>query len=227
MRTTLAAALALLWVAASASAHRLDEYLQASMISIEKDRVEVGIRLTPGVQVCPRVLADIDTNSDGIISAPEQAAYAQRVLRDLSLAIDGKPLQPRLVSSTFAKIDDMKEGLGEIVLAFDAQLPAGPSDRRLTFENHHQRPMAAYLANCLFPSEPDIRIMAQSRSDDQSVYQLDYTQASRHPTANASASSATIRVWLGADAIVLLVGLAYLGRRRATAKVYGDSSANQ
>ena len=59
--------------------------------------------LTPGVAVFPIVLASIDTNADGVISETEQRAYAERVLRDLSLTIDGDRLTPRLVSINFQR----------------------------------------------------------------------------------------------------------------------------
>ena len=71
------------------AAHRLDEYLQATVISLEKDRVEASLRLTPGVAVSATVLAAVDANSDGAINDGEQRAYAQRVLHDLSLTVDG------------------------------------------------------------------------------------------------------------------------------------------
>jgi len=34
-----------------ASAHRVDEYLQATRLSIDLDRVEVEINLTPGIDL--------------------------------------------------------------------------------------------------------------------------------------------------------------------------------
>src|SRR5205085_9215508 len=91
-------------------AHRLDEYLQATLLSVEKDLIVAQIRLTPGVAVFPVVLASIDADADGVLSDTEQNAYAARVLRDLSFAIDGHPLQLRLVSAKFANIEDMMEG---------------------------------------------------------------------------------------------------------------------
>ncbi len=85
MKTRLfAAGVILLLVGAPASAHRLDEYLQATTISVEKDRVQAEIRLTPGLAVFRRVLAYIDTDANGVISGAEQRAYAERVRLDLS-----------------------------------------------------------------------------------------------------------------------------------------------
>jgi hypothetical protein len=101
-------------VATVASAYRLDEYLQAATFALQGNHVEVQMRLTPGVEVYGRVLAAIDTNGDGVISGAEQQGYAEQVSRDLSLKIDDRPLQLRLISSTFPKLEEMKEGLGDI-----------------------------------------------------------------------------------------------------------------
>src|ERR1041384_2448101 len=110
MRLSLAAAGAILLSAGTPGyGHRLDEYLQATMFSVEKDRVGAQVRLTPGVAVFPAVLAVIDADADGIISDAERRAYAERVLRDLSLTIDGERLRLRLVSIKFAQIGEMKE----------------------------------------------------------------------------------------------------------------------
>jgi hypothetical protein len=166
----------LIALAAPARAHQLDEYVQASKISVGKDRVTVELRLTPGVKVLSRVLAAIDPDGDGIVSPAEQRAYAERVRSDLSLTLDGMRLPLRLVALGFPGIDEMKEGLGEIRLDFDAVVPAGASKRRLTFENHHQRDVAVYLANALIPQDADIRITAQRRSYEQASFTLDYTQ---------------------------------------------------
>ncbi|MBV9155763.1 MAG: hypothetical protein JO097_05855 [Acidobacteriaceae bacterium] len=90
MRTKLAAVVAMvLSVGLPVSAHRLDEYLQAILLSLEKDRVQGYMRLIPGVAVSSAVLAKIDTNADGLISESERRSYAERVLRDLALSIDG------------------------------------------------------------------------------------------------------------------------------------------
>lgn len=159
-----------------ASAHRLDEYLQATVISIEEDRVEALLRLTPGVAVSAVVLAGVDTNSDGEISDDEQRTYAERVLHDLSLTVDGDGLPLQLSSVKFPLAADIKAGLGNIQIRFSAAVPHGAANRRLVFENHHQSEIAAYLVNCLVPEDRNIRVVAQHRNEQQSFYQLDYTQ---------------------------------------------------
>jgi len=159
-----------------ASAHRLDEYLQATILSVDKDHVQVSMRLIPGVAVASSIIVSIDSDGDGIISDTEQRAYAERVLADLSLMMDGVRLPPKLISVSFPQIEQMKEGVGEIHINFIADLPRGGSSRRLILENHHLSRNSAYLVNCLVPTNHDIHIAAQSRNDQQSFYQLDYVQ---------------------------------------------------
>ena len=176
-RFAVAAMLLLSLGGAVAFAHRLDEYLQATIISIEKDHVQASLRLIPGIAMSSFVIAIIDGNRDGVISKAEQEAYAERVLGDMSLTVDGNRLTLNLVSADFPSIEQMKEGVGEIHIEFTADLPRGGANRRLILENHHQRRNAAYLVNCLIPDDHDIRIVDQTRNVQQSFYQLDYVQS--------------------------------------------------
>jgi hypothetical protein len=166
----------------SAFAHRVDEYLQAAMFAVENDHVAVNLRLTPGIEVFGKVLAVMDLDKDGIISPAEQRAYAEQVGRDLRLSIDGSQAPLRLCSSTFPTLDEMKQGVGEIVLDFESsrQSPSAVrragSSHRLIFENHHLTAISVYLVNCFVPTDPNIRIVAQDRNYLQSFYKLDYVQ---------------------------------------------------
>jgi hypothetical protein len=226
MKTRLAAAGAIfLSVGTPTSAHRLDEYLQASTISVEKDRVQAQIRLTPGVAVFPIVLAKIDTDADGVISEAEQRAYAERVLGDLSLTIDGDRLRLRLVSSKFATAEQMKEGRGDIRLKFNADVPRSGLNRRIIFENHHLSPIAVYLVNCLVPCDPDIRVTAQNRNYQQSFYQLDYVQAGLCSGPASFVWWSCAQGWLGTATLLLFAPLSLLWRRRARAE--SDATSQQ
>jgi hypothetical protein len=183
MKPRLTAAVAiLLLLRAHASAHRLDEYLQATILSVEKDRLQASMRLVPGVAVSSAIVGAIDTNADGVISAAEGRAHVERILRDLSLSADGHVLRPRLLSFDFPKIEDMREGLGEIKVEFAADLPPGSSKRKIVFENHHQPRISAYLVNCLVPHDRDIQVIAQNRNGNQSFYRLDYLDAGNAPS---------------------------------------------
>jgi hypothetical protein len=164
--------------------------------------------------VFPTVLAHIDTDTDGAISAAEQRAYAERVLRDLTLTIDGKPLRLRLASTTFADIEELRQGRGSIDVEFSARFPRAGPKRKLIFENHHEIRIAAYLVNCLVPRDPDIRITAQNRSFQQSLYELDYEQ-SGVPQAPLSVWWSGTPVWVGTATLLLLAQFALRWRQRA------------
>ena len=60
-------AVAFLGLATPSFAHRLDEYLQTTMIAVEQDHVLLRLRLCPGVSGRRKVVADIDTNGDKTI----------------------------------------------------------------------------------------------------------------------------------------------------------------
>src|SRR6266446_7000781 len=193
-----AAAAVLLSLGAGGFAHRLDEYLQATIISVEKDRVQASMRLVPGVAVSSMVLASIDTNGDGVISEAEQRTYAERVLRDLSVTVDGKSARPTLVSQKSPATEEIKEGLGEIQIEFTVDLSRGGPERRIVFENHHHNEISAYLVNCLVPRDPNIRILAQNRNESQSFYQLDYAQAGSSSNPASLKGRSTIHGSMGA-----------------------------
>jgi hypothetical protein len=172
----IAVAAVLLSVGGVASAHRLDEYLQATILTVEKDHVRASMRLIPGVAVSSSVIASIDSNGDGTLSSAEEHAYAERVLGDLYLTVDGNSARPKLVSVSFPQIEEMREGLGEIHIEFTADLPRDGLNRRLVLENHHLNATSAYLVNTVVPRDPGIRIVSQKRNEQQSFYELDYEQ---------------------------------------------------
>jgi len=201
MKCTLMAAAIVVLAGTPALAHRLDEYLQGTLIAVEKNRIDAQITLTPGVAVFPALLAGIDTDGNGVLSATEQHAYEDRILRDLSFKIDGRPVTPHLLSAQFPAVDEMKEGRGEIRIELEADLAGGGPRRKLTFENRHESRIAAYQVNCLVPRDRDIRILAQNRNYTQSFYEVEFAEpAAQRPPGTA--------------ALLLVAGVALLWRRR-------------
>jgi hypothetical protein len=204
----------LLSVAMPAFAHRVDEYLQATTISVESDRVQAQIRLVPGIEVAPTVLSVIDTDRDGVVSDAEQRAYAERVLRDLSLAVDGTRLPLRLLSSKVSDLELMRDGRGVVQIDFDAVVPRGTAERRLVFENHHFSGIAEYLVNSLVPRDPAILLGAQHRNYEQSSYRLDYVQTGVHSGPPPVDWWSRLRNWLVLVALLPLVWLVLRRERR-------------
>ena len=82
----------------------VDEYLQATRLSIDIERVDLEIDLTAGSALASEVFAWIDTNRNGEISDAEGEAYAQQVLDSVVLKVDGWPVPINLVESQFPSI---------------------------------------------------------------------------------------------------------------------------
>ena len=203
----------LLTIAVPASAHRLNEYLQATAITLEQDRIQMQMRLVPGVAVFHRVFAAMDTDGNGILSETEKRTYAERVLGDLALTLNGERLRPRLVSWKFAKKAEMQAGRGEIQMEFAAEVSRRGPERRLVFENRHQPQEAVYLVNCLVPHDPNIQVIAQNRNYRQSRYELDYVQTGVASGSPYSTGRAEVWKWAGMTALLLLVPLIWRRHR--------------
>src|SRR5690348_18068006 len=92
--TTALLALSLIRVAAG---HRLDEYLQATLIGVTRDGTDLEIQLTPGVAMLPVLMSAIDQDRDGRISSGEERAYVDRVVREVELRVDGVPAPLSLI----------------------------------------------------------------------------------------------------------------------------------
>ena len=213
--------LALLAFAGPSFGHRLDEYLQATTISLEKGRIGVDMRLSPGVAVAPFVIAAIDQNGDDVISPAEESAYVGRLLADISLTLDGDTLPLHLSSRSFASVQDMRAGMGEIHLAFLADIPRQDvGARKLLFENGHLKQIATYLVNAVVPADPDLRIAGQKRNFQQSSYRLEYTQARVSIGSFSWASWSRQQAWLIAAALLMTTRFLRVWWRRqfATAK---------
>src|ERR1700761_4066310 len=109
LRIVLAVLLCSLIAERTALAHRIDEYLQATLLTVQKDRVEASMRLIPGVLVASAIIDGVDTNHDGAFSEEEKRAYAQHVLSDLSISIDGKTAHVTLGTWSFPQPSQLRD----------------------------------------------------------------------------------------------------------------------
>ncbi len=200
----------LLGLALTASAHRLDEYLQAATIAVGQGSVTLELHLTPGIAIFPILIATIDSNSDDILSPSEASAYARAVQSNLSLTIDGHPVSLDLTNQVFPTVNELREGRGSITLSFQAVLPPCSTQRSLRFENHHQRPISVYLANALVPTVPNVKLVHQRRNYEQSTYELGFTTPAPSAAALEQAALAlllivflTRLIWLHANRVAV------------------------
>ncbi len=172
----------LLVLATDTVAHRLDEYLQATRVSVATNRIDVSIDLTPGVAVADQVLAVIDQDHDGRFSKKERATYAQSVLKDIQVGLPEAVLSLRVVDTSFPTLREIKDGLGVIRIKATAscgQLLAGRHTLSLT--NSHMPKISVYLVNALVPKDRAIQITRQTRDELQKDYHLEFEVSSSTP----------------------------------------------
>lgn len=205
-RINAAITLLLLLSGSTAYAHRIDEYLQATIVSLSEGRMEASMRLIPGTLVAGSIISAIDMDNDGTFSPTEQRAYAQRVIADLAISLDGHALQPQLTSWGFPQPEQMREGLGEIHIEYAVALPNGNTSRQLILSKQHLSSNSVYLMNVAMPDDHRIHVLAQKRNQQQSIYELDYQQN----TTPAATFSARLLTTLGK---VQFSSLFHLGMR--------------
>lgn len=199
MRRIAVSALLAFSLIAGAAAHRLDEYLQATLIGVSRDGTDVEIQLTPGVAMLPVLLAVIDQDRDGRISPAEEQAYANRVAREVELRVDGVPAPLALIESKFPTIEAMREGLGTIRM----KLRTARSGHSLRFENHHLPQVSAYLVNCLASSSDGLVVGPPERDEQQRSIRFEYA-------FGAGAVPVPRAVWPFAIGMLLVVRMAIL-----------------
>ena len=166
-------------LANDAMAHRLDEYLQATRVSVATNRIDLSIDLTPGVAIASQLMEVIDR--DGRVSKEETVAYAHRMLKELRVALDDKVLALNLVEASFPALQAVREGLG--VIHLKATAPVGPfvaGKHTLSVTNAHLPAISVYLVNALVPEDRGIKITQQTRDELQKNYRLEFV-VSRTP----------------------------------------------
>jgi hypothetical protein len=166
---------AVLTLPSAVFAHRLDEYLQATLVSIEPGGVRLQINLTPGVAVAEEVLAHVDADHDGVISKQEAAAYTEALRRDLSLRLDGRRLELQVATSNFPQPIELRSGLG--ILQVELRTPAyslAAGTHKLSFENRHLALISAYLINAAQPKSAKVKIIRQNRNAIQTEETIEF-----------------------------------------------------
>jgi hypothetical protein len=199
-------------LSAGAAAHRLDEYLQATLIGVSRDGTDVEIQLTPGVAMLPLLMTVIDQNRDGRISPAEQHAYASRIVRDVELRVDGAPAPLSLIETTFPTVEAMREGLGTIRM----KLRSARSGHLLRFENRHLPQFSVYLVNCLAAPSEGLVVGQQKRDQQQKSIQFEYAFGGSTIPAPRAPWVALEPFWPAAIGMLLLIRMAILiGGNRA------------
>jgi hypothetical protein len=203
----IAAAAVVVLFPAVAVAHRLDEYLQATRIAVERREVVVEVDLTPGASVAGTILSRIDQDNDGAMTPHEAESYGRQVVADLALTVNGQAAPLRLTEVEAAPPAEMLEGIGTIRLRAVAPLDSDlPARLDLRFRNDHAPDGSVYLVNALKPGDRRLQLDRQMRDASQREIALEY-----HVHSQASAQMGWSLL-----AIVAVMGLMRLRTIRCT-----------
>jgi hypothetical protein len=168
-------------------AHRLDEYLQATLVQIEPRDIRLQINLTPGVDVAEQILPLMDPNRDGVISSNEAAAYADSFKRDLTVRLDDREIDLDLTASHFRDREELRSGWGFIQLEFSlAPVALNPGVHHFSLTNRHLHSVSVYLFNAGKSKSASIEITRQIRNETQSLGEIEF---SFHPQISAFATN--------------------------------------
>lgn len=182
MKRALTTAGVLLALAPPLSAHRLDEYLQASRVSLGRTSVVLEVDLTPGVSLAGEIVALIDRDRDETISPAEAKSYAERVLADIDVELDGQAIDMTLIHVETSSIDETLHGMGTIQVRGEADvvpLSMWRRQRQLHVRNNHRPRSSVYLVNAMIPGDDSITVVAQTRDETQRDAHIDYRVSPR------------------------------------------------
>lgn len=158
-----------------AAAHRLDEYLQATRLNIDADRIGVEIALTPGANIAAQIVEQIDTDGDGRFSSAERRRYAESVIASMTLLLDGRVTPVALATEDFPTADAVAAGTGTIRLRATAHTAAASGLHHLQYRAAPLTASSVYLVNALMPTDARVQLEAPQRDAMQRALTLDFS----------------------------------------------------
>jgi hypothetical protein len=193
--------------AASLSAHRRDELLQAARIGIAADRIDFELSLTPGIAVADDVVGTIDRDRDGVVSADEQRDHAALVMAATELRIDGSVVTLVASSAKYPAPGELGDGDRSIEFRWTGTFPALPAGQHeIAFTNSYRSDIGVYLANALKPDSERVVIRSQRRDAGQQRLAIDFTID--------DGRFATVPVWLFGFGLAAWLAVRLLQPRR-------------
>lgn len=177
MRLLLAALLGF-GLAVTARAHRLDEYLQATRIGIERTQITLSLDLTPGAEIASTFRKQLKPDAHGRIAESQARSFARKVVRDLTLELDGKRQQIRLAAVEVPTWEEIEQGEGTIRVRAAVELSkVAEGTHEIHYCNAHQPKISVYLVNALVPSDRGTEIRRQTRDAQQREYRVTFSIA--------------------------------------------------
>lgn len=158
-------------------AHRLDELLQATRISVDASRIQIELALSPGVDVADGFIQAIDLNHDGALDDGEAREFGRHVADALTLSVDDHALPLSLERWHAEPLDALRQGVGTIRLVARAEPHVASGRHVLMFGNRFQVAGSVYLVNALTPTDSRIYLGQPQRDAQQRTFRIDYVRS--------------------------------------------------
>ena len=162
--------LAAMMTATAASAHPVDEVVQGAYLMVAPGRLRLQLEITPGPAVAATVLRVLDADGDHVFSRAERRAFAERVLRQAALSIDGRSVSWRFDQIGVPAYAIVEQQAGTIQLFADAPLVADGKPRRLVFLNAYRPARGPTTTNIFAAPGSTCMFAGQRRSDDGRMF---------------------------------------------------------
>jgi hypothetical protein len=151
-----------------AAAHPIDEVVQGAYLTLAPGEVRLELDLTPGAEVSPTVLAALDANGDRAISKAEARRFAQRVLDQTTLTLDGKAAPWRIAKVDAPPYQNLLQATDTLKIYAIARRPDRAGAHTLYFDNRYQPAKSQCIANIFLQPGRGWRffVAGQQRSND-------------------------------------------------------------
>lgn len=118
--------------AVPAAAHPLDETVQQLYLTPSRSGLGVQLEISPNVLVAGAFARGVDTDTDGVLSPAETDGHVAAVRSALTVLVDDRPADLRVVEATYPPLDLLAAGGGTIALSWTADLPPTAQSIRVT-----------------------------------------------------------------------------------------------
>jgi hypothetical protein len=162
-----------------AAAHPVDEVVQGAYLTLAPGEVRLELDLTPGTEVSGAVLRSLDANTDRRVSDAEARAYAEQVLKQSSLTLDGVSLSWRLERVSVPPYQSLSREGDTLKIYAIAMRAEQAGVHTLSYVNRYQPAKSQCIANIFLQPGAGWRyqVDGQQHSDDGRLLTVRYAGA--------------------------------------------------
>lgn len=160
-----------------AGAHPVDEVVQGAYLTLLPGQLRLEVDITAGSAVVREIIKSLDTDADRNITTEEARAYAQRVLDQSTLALDGVATKWTLENVRVPAYRNLELGSDTIRIYAATERPERRGAHSLSFDNRYQPAKGRWTANVFLQPGAGwhYQVTGQQRGDEGRQFAATYT----------------------------------------------------